>query len=381
MDIFDRRYAEAILRYALRLESGDVLSINTEEENSAFAHDIAELAKEITGNGTFIQTIENGKVVSGEEACTDYPIDRKPTALLYIPVYQEYDQIDGERALTVPEIQRFRHLADPLDNPLPSIAFAAAPVPSDAWGMMIDSDGGREIPASFISSLLSLEDDDFIAHLKENEDLLIYERNELNRLRLTKCHIEDENGTDITFSFLKDSVFATTVTELASGRRFVPTVFSSDIFRALDPFSAEGYITSSRPFMLFGKTAGSFSASFCDGAMTDFSMNENDAELMNLYLSLDQNGKRLSELSLSEISSEASDIDYMALPEWDRMRTVSLTMGGPRPESLRDGGSGANDSITSLSIPVGTDSTTITCTDENGEEFVIMDDGFIRDDF
>ena len=156
MDILLERYAELIVKSALKLEKGDVLSINTEEENSAFAHDIAELAREITGNGTFIQTIENGKVVSSEEAYTDYPIDRKPTALLYIPVYHEYDQIDGERALTVPEIQRFRHLADPLDNPLPSIAFAAAPVPSDAWGMMIDSDGGREIPASLISSLLSL---------------------------------------------------------------------------------------------------------------------------------------------------------------------------------------------------------------------------------
>ena len=63
MDIFSERYAEAILRHALGLARGDVLSINTEADNLDFAHDVARKAREITGNGSFIQTIENGKVI------------------------------------------------------------------------------------------------------------------------------------------------------------------------------------------------------------------------------------------------------------------------------------------------------------------------------
>ena len=49
------------------------LSINTEEENSDFAHLIANKAKIITGNGSFIQNIENGKVIETEEAATEEP--------------------------------------------------------------------------------------------------------------------------------------------------------------------------------------------------------------------------------------------------------------------------------------------------------------------
>ena len=77
MDIFTSRYAEAILRFALGLDKGDVLSINTESDNLDFAHDVARLAREITGNGTFIQTIENGKVVSSDEVFSDFPITAK----------------------------------------------------------------------------------------------------------------------------------------------------------------------------------------------------------------------------------------------------------------------------------------------------------------
>ena len=380
MDIFTSRYAEAILRFALGLGKGDVLSINTESDNLDFANDVARLAKEITGNGSFIQTIENGKVISSDEIFSDFPISAKPTALLYIPVYREYGNPE-EMKLDPAAIQRFRHLSDPLGNPAPSIAFASAPAPSDAWGASIEEDGDMMLPASFISSVLSLEEDSFIEKLKEDSDLLIYDKNELNRLELKEGRIRDENGTDISFTFLPGSKFTTTIAQLPSGRRFVPTIFSSDIFRAVDPASAEGYITSSKPFMFFGKAVRSFSASFKDGMIREFSTDEKSGDLLRTFLSLDQNAGKLSELSLSEISSPASDIEYFALPEWDRMRTVSVTIGGPRPESIEGNEMSANDSLATLSIPVGTAETLITASDADGNEYTIMEDGFIPDGF
>ena len=153
MDILSSRYAEAILRFALGLGKGDVLSINTEADNLDFAHSVARLAREITGNGSFIQTIENGKVVSSDEVFTDFPISAKPTALLYIPVYKEYGD-PGEKDLDPAAIQRFRHLSDPLGNPAPSIAFASAPAPSDAWGSAIEEDGDSALPAAAISAII-----------------------------------------------------------------------------------------------------------------------------------------------------------------------------------------------------------------------------------
>ena len=114
MNMLMERYADIILRKALRLQKGDVLSINTEEENSDFAHLIANKAKTITGNGSFIQNIENGKVIETEEAATDFPIEKKPTALLYLPVYRSYKEAEDATVLSAPEIQRFRHDSEKL---------------------------------------------------------------------------------------------------------------------------------------------------------------------------------------------------------------------------------------------------------------------------
>ena len=76
--------------------------------------------------------------------------------------------------------------------------------------------------------------------------------------------IADEEGTDITFTFLPGSEFETTLSVLRSGRRFVPTVFASDIFRAIDPHSAEGYFTITRPVMVFGHVISLDKLAICD---------------------------------------------------------------------------------------------------------------------
>lgn len=381
MNILLERYADVIIRRALRLEEGDVLSINTEEANSDFASLIARKAKEITGNGSYIQNIENGKVTETTEAASDYPIDKKPTALLYLPVYKDYKETENGKLYSAPEIQKYRMLSDPLDNPDPSIPFAVAPVPSLSWGKAVEDEEDEALCYSLITELLSLDEDDYLSG-NDDEDLLLYECSELNRKKLVSAHIQDEEGTDITFNFLPGSEFRTTHIALSSGRHFTPTVFSSDIFRAIDRTSAEGYITTTRPFMLFGKRIGRMSLSFKNGIITEYSTDEKSGELMNLYLSQDQNAGYLSELSIAEESTKASSIDYFALPEWDRMRGISLTIGGPRPESLKTDAArrNANDSLVTLSLPIGSDTTVITAYDADGNEFVVAEDGFITED-
>ena len=85
---------------------------------------------------------------------------------------------------------------------------------------------------------------------------------------------------------------------------------------------------------------------------------------------------------MAEESSKAAFIEYFALPEWDRMRGVAITLGGPRPESLVDDQSRsmANDSLLTLTIPIGSDTTVITAAMEDGSETVLMEDGYIREE-
>ena len=375
------RYADIILRNALNLKAGDVLSINTEEENSVFAHLIARKAREITGNGSYIQNIENGKVTATEEAASDYAIEKKPTALLYLPVYRSYMKAERGKLFTAPEIQRFRHLSDPLDNSDPMIPFASAPVPSSDWGKVLDEDGDISLPSTLLSDLLGLGEDDYLAG-GEDTDLILYERDRLNGFNLKKGRIRDEDGTDLEFSFLEGSQFMSSIMVLPDGRKFIPTIYASDIFRALEKTSAEGYFTATKPFMLFGHIVRSFSARVEHGKITDFSTDSVSMPLFELFLEQDKAAGTVSELTLAEESTHASYIEYFALPEWDRMRGTSITIGGPRPESLKEMSARerANDSLVTLSIPVGSDTTEITAEDYDGNEYTIMEDGYIKED-
>ena len=66
----------------------------------------------------------------------------------------------------------------------------------------------------------------------------------------------------------------------------------------------------------------------------------------------------------------------------DRMRTIALTIGGPRPESLKDdeARSKANDSLLTLSLPIGSDTTAVYGYDSDENESVIMEDGFLTEE-
>lgn len=381
MNMLMERYADVILRQALRLKDGDVLSINTEEENSDFAHLIARKARAITGNGSYIQNIENGKVTGTVEAASDYPIEKKPTALLYLPVYRGYEEAETGKLYTAPELQRFRHLSDPLETGKPMLPFVSAPVPSEAWGRVLDEEGSLSLPFSLLSDLLSLGEDEYLQPLDEI-DLLLYERDRLNGLGAVSARIRDEEGTDLSFRFLPGSRFASGIEETADGRRFIPSVYASDIFRAIDPSSAQGYFTATRPFLLFGHIVHSFSARVESGRITEWTTDDESARLFRIYLEQDNAAGNVSELSMAEESSKAAFIEYFALPEWDRMRGAAITLGGPRPESLVDDQSRsmANDSLLTLTIPIGSDTTVITAAMEDGSETVLMEDGYIREE-
>lgn len=380
MDIFLNRYADVILQSSLKLKKGDVLSINTEECNSRFAHIIADKARAITGNGSYIQLIENGKVIETEEASTEFPINQKPTALLYLPTYKEYKEAEKNKEYSAPELQEYRLLSEPLYNPVPSLPFASAPVPNDIWGGMLDEDGDESLAASIISDLLSLGEDDYLEALKNSDDILEYEKEKLNALDFVSGRITSEEGTDITFKFLAGSIFATEQSETNAGRTFSPIIYHSNILRALDTNSVNGYLNITKPITLFGRTISNLSLTFENGSITDFSTDERSAELIRLYLMQDRQAGKASMLSISEETNPASFIDYFYLPELDRMRCTSLIIGSPRPEGIEeDAKNNTVDSLVSLTLPIGSDSLIIEAINRDGDEFTIVEDGIIQE--
>lgn len=375
---FFQKYSDIILFSALKIKEDDVLSINTEEEDYAFARLLAEKAKRITGNGSYIQLLKNGRIVESFDILSSSPLTKRPTCFVYIPYYKKKDEIDTEKIYEARELQNFNLLSDPLDIPNPSFPFVTCPLPNKDWDEIISENDWNSDSFSLLSSILSLEEPDYIEYNNLRHDNLLYYVKELNKLGLKEGRITNDEGTDLFFSFLPESEFVSSFSKTTDDRYFSPYIFSSDIFRLIDPMSLSGWLNTSKSVVIWGKPVKNLSLFFENGRVTKYQGNMFSEALFNLYSKQDDNSIRASMLTLSESSHPLNSEEATYFPELDRMRTVSITIGGPKGEAVKEENLEKTiDSLTTLSLPIGTDSLSITCIDKEGEERVIYEDGTI----
>jgi aminopeptidase len=151
--------------------------------------------------------------------------------------------------------------------------------------------------------------------------------------------------------------------------------------RALDKTKTNGYLNITHPLVLFGSIISNLSLSFENGRITSFDADISKGKLLSLYLEQDPQAGVASMLTIAEDTNPASLVDLTAYPEWDRMRGVSVTIGSPKCTAVEgELVDKANDSIVSLSLPIGSDSTTITLFDDDGNEYMIFEDGIILEE-
>lgn len=374
---FSEKYADEILHCALGIKSCDVLSINTEEEDYAFARLVAGKAKKITGNGSYIQLLKNGRVVEEFDILSDFPLNRKPTLFLYLSYYKKKDEVESGRIYEAKDLQRFSLLSDPVNNPAPSLPFVTSFLPSPLWDDEIRNNYEEKTSRELLSSIFLSDRDE---RMRRHENM-IYKAGELNRMDLTEGRITAGNGTDLTFSFLPSSTFHTSTSTTTEGRLFSPYITAEDIFRLIDPESLSGWLNTTRPFVLWGKRVNSLSLEFENGRVKSVKGNIYTESLFSIYMRQDENAARAGMLTLVEKTSPLWDEELTYISELDRMRTVSITLGGPKGEAVDSGTVDSTiDSLLSLSLPIGDESLTIECLERGGEEVCIYSDGCINED-
>lgn len=381
-------YARHILDSALQVKADDVLAINTEEKNMEFARILAEVMKERTDLGSYLMLVDGGKKGDTTELYSDYVMDQAPTVFIYLQSYKEYENVDELQNVDAPSLQRFRHLSSPLVLEKPNIIFATVPCPSDAWGRMLEEDGDISTAEDMISDLLGFQEEEVEAIHKDIREMTRYDNHNLNREKMFHCHVETYDGmTDIDFNFLPVSSFRSFEAETITRRSFIPSLIATCHARPVSKISANGHVNVTRPFMLFGRKINHLSLTFQDGKIVSYETDEESSKLLERFFSLDEDNLRLSELIISDEGSRASEIDYTAYPEWDRLRTTHITLGQAHSESIEYTDEddaireGAAMSLSYLSLPIGNDEMSITLSDQDGNECEIMEDGMIKEDY
>ncbi len=373
---FYEKYASLILESALGIKEGDVLSINTEEDDYAFARLIAGKAKLITGNGSYIQKVKNGRITDEFDINSDFPLRKKPTLFLYLSYYRAKDEVDTERIYEPRELQMFSLLSDPVENTRAALPFVTCLLPSPEWDERIMERDDEKTSIELLQSIHGLEREDYLEWSMRRNRNLIYRTKVLNDMNLTGGRICSDEGTDLSFSFLPSSEFVSSYLKTTSGRYFSPYIFSSDVFRLLDKKSLSGWLNITKSVVLWGKVIRNLSLYFEDGIVKEVRGNSYSEALFSLYASQDENAARAGMLTIAENTEPLYEEEVTHIPEYDRMRTVSITLGGPKSEAVNEESIEETvDSLLTLSLPIGSESLTITCCDKDEEEITVFSDG------
>lgn len=382
MDYFYTLYAKYILRRAIELNEDDVLSINTEEKYIPFARLLAEEAKEISGNGSYLVILENNKTKESIEIFSDYLIEKSPTVFIHLQSREKEPEFINEKLYSAREAQLFSHLSDPLFLPKAEVSFITVPMPNETWAEKFEDKNEKNLFA-LISDFLGLSSAESIPKLKDAVSVVEYDLSNLNSHKGLKAHLYSDDGlTDLTFSFIKDSKFKSLLFETKNNRKFIPHLFPFSYFRAIDRYSANGHISTNIPFFVFGHLVTSASFRFEEGKVIEFISDEDSAERISTYLMQDEDSARCAQLSLTETFSEISDIPYFSYNEWDMLRGITLSLGSQRSESVEAENEdeaiskGYANSLFNLGIPLGPD---LYLEIEDDDESLVYSDGIIED--
>ncbi|MCR5732027.1 MAG: aminopeptidase [Sphaerochaetaceae bacterium] len=388
MDNYYRdKYARFILEKMLRLEKGEKLTINSNEETFSFAKKLSYLASEITGVTSTLVYIVDGKVESVDEI--DPPYQAKETgkvAMLHLASFPECN-FDKDAELGAKELQEFRLLSDPivLDRRI-SVPWATVYVPSPYWAEFLYG-SGETVDRLWmdISELYDLDEESTDLTISQ-EKVLRKRISHLESLGISALHVKGPN-CDLYLPLAKGASFQTSAVRLKEGRYFYPSYPCEDVIVPVDFKNASGHFTTTRKFRLFDRFFENASVTIENGKLTGFTLEDGNDEI-NCFFKSDSKSTQIGEIILCDHMTHASRKDLcLGIPIIDRMRTTTIVLGGVTPEAITEEDetrleeNGINTSFTRLELPIGSKDLQISALLENGDEVDIIQDGSFTDEF
>ena len=382
MNTISERYASYIINRQLRLETGEKLTVNCNEDTLEFAGTLSKMAAEATGVPVQLVYIRDGKVETVEEVDPDFTAKANGRAVMvHLASFPSFKALD-ESDLSARELQEYRLIAEPVitDRQI-SVPWATVYVPTATWAEFVYGQGAT-------TDSLWLMISDMLALDREGIDLMIRDSIHTSRRK----RIEDERITDIFIKgpsadlHLKRNRRARitgTLSTLRDGRSFEPTSPAEDTVIALDEFSGEGTFRTTYPFRLFDRVFQDAAVTIENGRIKTFST-EGGALHVSKYLNIDEESGRVGELAIADGYTPVSRVRVASgIPALDQMRTTSLVFGGITPAAVTPGSDeelkqdGVNTSFVRLVLPIGDMETEIKAYTEDGRYITLMEDGIM----
>ncbi|MGN0905640.1 MAG: aminopeptidase [Bullifex sp.] len=265
------------------------------------------------------------------------------------------------------------------------LAWCVTCAPGPKWAESLLGKGKTEDDlADVLSKILRLDRDDCMEAWNEFDTVIKERRSKLNDLKIKSLHYES-SVTDFTISLRENASFEGGASSTPDGKSFFPNLPTEELFTTPDMYTAEGYITTTRPVNVMNETTEHVKFTFHEGKVTDVSAQKGE-EIIRKYLAIDEGASRIGEVALVDTLAPISQTGLVfGSILIDENASCHIALGSGYPECVKGSETaktdealnemGINTSLMHTDFMVGSADLKITATGYDGKTHVIMENG------
>ena len=258
-------------------------------------------------------------------------------------------------------------------------------VPGSLWAKEILGDAATEEDlAAIFSRIYRFDQEDFISAWDDFDRNACALSDKLNSIGIKTLHYRSPR-TDFRIGFRKEARFYGGAGSLPDGTKFFANLPTEEIFSSPDMFTAEGYITTTKPVTVMNQKTENVTLFFEKGRVVDVKA-ETGLDIMKTFLDTDEGSRRLGECALVSASSPISrcGVSFGSILI-DENASCHIALGASYPECLTVGAKlksdeemhsyGLNTSLVHVDFMVGSPDLDIDAYSYDGKTVPIMRQG------
>lgn len=399
-----KKYADLITRVGANVHSGDLVAINADINNAAFARMVQESAYRAGARRVFMYWRDelSSKIKYTYEAAEDMAdildwmaasrnvIAEKHMAYICI-LSDDPDLLADVDPAKVIAYSRANHVACKKfydASMINDIRWCLAAMPTPAWAKKVCPDlpeaEAVEMLWQKIAASMRLDNADPVSAWRKHLDTLAAHSKALNSMNLVQLHYTNSLGTDLTLGLPRGYRFVSGGEVATDGYAFIANMPTEEVFSAPHRLKADGKVVASMPLIHNGSTIEDFGMTFKDGKVVDFYAAKG-YDILKGIIDTDEGAARLGEIALVPHDSPISNMNtlfYNTL--FDENASCHLALGRAYGSCVEGGDSlseeekmtaGINCSAEHVDFMIGTPDLSIIGTDDQGNQIVIFKDG------
>lgn len=399
-----KKYAELLVKQGVNLQKGQELVIDASIENYELAREIAKQAYQAGAKDVIVHYTDERITRLRYENCDKEHFETVPAylrelrneyalhhAAMISLTSSDPEAMKGIDPLKMQTWSKSVHQAcqlfyDHLDLGIDRWCIAGAP--SVGWANKVFPDmSDKEAVEALWRAIFHVTRVDLENPIEEwNQHRRSFERRVkiLNDANIQSIHYQNSLGTDLTVGMNKGYLFAGGGSYTTDGVYSFPNIPTEEIFSSPNKDDVNGTVYSSMPLNYNGNIVDEFSITFKDGRIIDYDAKVG-YDVLKSIIETDEGSHYLGEIALVPYDSPINNMGILFYNTlFDENASCHLAIGRGFGECIQDGLSmnkqelfekGINDSLTHVDFMIGTADLSIVATLDNGEEFVIFENG------